>query len=256
MLNFQSIFHDDQSKWVVFLHGAGGSIQTWNYQVEDFKWKFNLLLIDLRDHGQSKNIVPAFSRYRFELVSGDIREVLDHVGVDKAHFVTMSFGSVLLQDFSMRYPDMVDKSIISGGIFRGTWPIRMFAQVAWFLNLFLSYPSMYRLFSYLVMPKKRNRKARRLYQIQARKLTRQEYMKWIGLHGEFFKLLKRFYHNYLDFKTLVIMGSDDYIFLKSARSFVALQPGAHIIELPDTGHVCNIESPVKFNRSALAFLSS
>ena len=49
----------DEKKWLVFIHGAGGSIATWNRQIDSLAPHFNLLLVDLRDHGQSKEIVPA-----------------------------------------------------------------------------------------------------------------------------------------------------------------------------------------------------
>ena len=44
--------------WLVFVHGAGGSIRTWKYQIEAFQPHYRLLLIDLRDHGFSKDILP------------------------------------------------------------------------------------------------------------------------------------------------------------------------------------------------------
>ncbi|MEO1256718.1 MAG: alpha/beta hydrolase, partial [Bacteroidota bacterium] len=48
---------------IVFIHGAGGSIQTWKYQFDAFKVDFNVLAIDLRDHGSSKHIQPAYNKY-------------------------------------------------------------------------------------------------------------------------------------------------------------------------------------------------
>ncbi len=254
MLHFEKIVSHPNHKWVVFIHGAGGSSKTWSHQVEKFRQHFNLLLIDLRDHGRSKNLRPNYEKYEFSIISNDIRQVLEHESITRAHFVTMSFGSVLLQDLAMRFPGMVDKCIISGGIFRGNLPIRVFVNMARFFNTFLSYPRMYGIFSYLLMPRKRNQKARRVYKIQAQKLTQKEYMKWIGLYSEFFALLKNFYNQVLNFQTLVIMGSDDYIFLKSARGFVSKQSNARLIEIPQTGHICNIESPGTFNDLCQSFL--
>ena len=33
--------------WLVFVHGAGGSIKTWKFQIDDLAKDFRLLLIDL-----------------------------------------------------------------------------------------------------------------------------------------------------------------------------------------------------------------
>ena len=154
----------------------------------------------------------------------------------------------------MRYPGMVDRSILSGGIFRGNAAIKLFVRSAKVLNYFMSFPRMYSLFSYLLMPKNRNQVARRVYQMQARRLTQKEYMKWVGLYAEFFALLRRFYDEQLRFPALVVMGGDDYVFLAAAKSFVARQPNAQLAEIPETGHICNIESADSFNQLAYSFL--
>ncbi len=239
--------------WIVFIHGAGGSIQTWKYQLEnmhDVRW----LAMDLRDHGQSKNILPSYQSYNFDIISKDIKEVLDFEGIKKASFITLSFGSVLLQAFSLRYPSVVERAVIAGGIFRGNALIKSFVHTARFLNLFLSYPTMYRTFSFLLMPKKRNQLARRIYQMQARKINQEEYLKWIDLYGEFFRLLKTFFHQEVPFPALVIMGGDDYIFLNAARSFSARRTNVSLAVLPKVGHICNIESPKAFNDLTQKFL--
>ncbi|MEL7001744.1 MAG: alpha/beta hydrolase [Bacteroidota bacterium] len=254
MLNYKTVLKSEQSPWVVFIHGAGGSLKTWLYQEQAYGQHFNLLLIDLRDHGESKQITPLYEHYNFELISADIKVVVDKVGITRAHFMTLSFGSVLLQDFSKRYPDLIDKIIIAGGIFKGNLAIKSFVHLARFFNLFLKYETMYKLFSYLLMPRERNQKARRLYQMQAKKLTQKEYMKWVGLYAEFFKLLKAFYNQKLPNDTLVIMGSDDFVFLKSAKSFAKRQPTARLIQIPMVGHICNIEAPEEFNSLSLSFL--
>ena len=254
MLNFKVIKNQQPTSWVVFIHGAGGSIQTWNYQVPELGKFFNLLLIDLRDHGSSKAVEPNFEHYQFNIISQDIKTILDHLQIHRAHFITLSFGSVLIQDFTMRFPGIADRIVIAGGIFKGNLAIRLFVALAKVFNYFLSYPTMYSLFSYLLMPRQRNQKARRIYQLQAQKLSSAEYMKWVGLYGEFFRLLDQFYHHMLPVPTLVVMGGDDYIFKKSAKDFVNKQPGTQLKILDGVGHICNIEAPQFFNHLVVEFL--
>ncbi len=255
LLHHEVYPHQTTTEWVVFIHGAGGNTKTWAYQLEAFTAHYNVLLLDLRDHGQSKNIEPAYSTYHFDMVSADIKAVLDSQGIATAHFVTLSFGSVMIQDFALRHPQVVQRIVIAGGIFKGTWAIRLFTQVARVFNVVLPYHTMYSLFSYLLMPRQRNQKARRLYQMQARRLTPEEYLKWVGLYGEFFRLLRRFYRQRLQSDVLVVMGGEDYIFLAGARAFVKRQQKAQLKVLPHAGHICNIEAPEAFNSLAIHFLT-
>lgn len=255
-LNHQFIIENENLPCLVFLHGAGGSISTWKYQVEAFKPYFRLLLLDLRDHGLSKNILPACETYSFEVIREDLNYLLEDLKIERTHFVTLSFGSVLVQDFQKHYPQKVGKIILAGGIFDCNWLTKSFVHSARFLNLFLSYKTMYNLFSYLLMPFKRNQLARKMYKKQADKITQEEYLKWIGLYAGFFSLLKDFAQSSVSNSMLIVMGSDDYIFLKSARKFTKNRECVLLKVIPKAGHICNIEASKEFNELSLDFLTN
>lgn len=255
MLNYQVTESDVSREWLVMIHGAGGSLKTWKYQQEYLSRHFNLLILDLRDHGLSKNLHPPYHTYTFQLISEDILAVMQHLEVTRAHFMSLSLGSVITQDFAIRYPHMIQSAVIAGGVFSATKSLRWFVQLGLSMNRFLPYRLMYALFSYLVMPHRRNQFARKVYQQQARLLQPSEYAKWLGLYSEFFSLLEGFYQSQLPFPMHVIMGKEDYIFLAGARKFVASQQLASLTEIPNCGHICNIECAEQFNQLAMAFLS-
>ncbi len=256
ILNFKTHILSQDAEWLVFIHGAGGSISTWKRQELYFSRYFNILMIDLRDHGNSKNIYPEHESYKFEIISSDLKKVIDHHQIQSAHFVTLSFGSVLMQDFASRYPGYIEKLVFIGAVFNGDLALKVFVRLAKFLNLFLSYPTMYRLFSFILMPRRENQFARRLYRSQAKKIAQDEYMKWLGLYREFFKLLKQFSGQVLDVPSLIMMGENDYLFLQSAREFNKSHKTTELVEVAGAGHIVNIEKPDAFNRITLDFLRS
>ncbi|NUO00844.1 MAG: alpha/beta fold hydrolase [Saprospiraceae bacterium] len=240
--------------WLVFIHGAGGAIATWKYQTEAFKPFFNLLLLDLRDHGLSKDVKPVFTSYNFDIVCEDILKVIDHLKIKQANFISLSLGSAILQRLDQRRPELVDKMVMAGGIFRATLKMRVLVHASKLLNLVLPYRHIYALFSLIILPKKNHEKSRRLYRQQARQLTQAEYMKWVGLYGEFFKVLDECFYRPLQKWSLVVMGAEDHVFFKAARRFVAQQEKATLVVIERCGHICNIEQWQRFNREALAFL--
>ncbi len=254
MLNFKTVYNDASDDWIVLIHGAGGSLKTWKHQEDHFATDFNLLIVDLRDHGQSKNVDPAHSSYSFEIISKDIIHVMDHLKISKAHFVALSLGSVIIQDLATRYPEVVKSAVVAGGIFSATRSLKIFIETALLFNRFLPYQLMYGLFSYLVMPRKRNQFARKVYQKQAQLLKPSEYRKWLGLYSEFFGLINGFYRNQIHFPMHVIMGEEDYIFLRGAHRFTNTQIKATITEIANCGHICNLECPTHFNELAMNFL--
>ncbi len=254
MLHFQTYELSKNTPWLVFIHGAGGAIATWRYQTEAFKPFFNLLLLDLRDHGLSKNVLPEFSSYNFDIVCDDILEVIDHLGIQRAHFISLSLGSAILQRIDQVRPDLIDRMVMAGGIFRATLKMRALVNASRLLNAVLPYRYIYALFSLIVLPKKNHEKSRRLYRQQAKRLTQAEYMKWVGLYGEFFQVLDEYFHCQLKKWSLVVMGAEDHVFFKAARRFVAKQEKATLVVIEKCGHICNVEQWQRFNMEALRFL--
>lgn len=255
MLHYQ-VYRNEGKEWLVFIHGAGGAIATWRYQTEAFKPYFNLLLLDLRDHGLSKNIHPEEETYDFDLVCTDILQVIDHLGIEKAHFISLSLGSAILQRLDQLRPELIAKMVMAGGIFRATLEMKFFVRAAYFLHHFLPYRWMYNIFSWVVLPKKNHQLSRRIYRMQAMKLSPGEYLKWVGLYGEFFKLLDNYFHRKLEKMSLVVMGAEDHVFFQAAKKFVERQEQARLVVFEKCGHICNIEQWQRFNQVTLQFLKA
>ena len=254
MINFNIIPNPASDIWVVFIHGAGGSIRTWKRQSDALHPYAKLLLIDLRDHGASLSIDPSPRQYDFELISNDIKEVLDHLKITKAHFITLSLGTVLIQDLSLRYPNYIGKLVMAGGIFNGNIMLKCFIQLAKTLNRLLPYVLMYRLCSFILMPQKKNRTSRMIYQREAKKLTKEAYIRWVSLSKYFIKLLNLFFKTKSSFESLIVMGGQDYVFLNGARKYSKNQPKTTFIIIPAVGHICNIEGASVFNSHVIDFL--
>jgi pimeloyl-ACP methyl ester carboxylesterase len=254
LLHHKTYLLNPEADWVVFIHGAGGSIVTWKYQIEAFRPFFNLLLLDLRDHGQSKNIEPAYEEYDFDIVTADVLKVIDHLQIKKAHFMSVSLGSVVLQKLDELRPELIDKMVMAGGVFRATFMIKVFVHSAKSLSHILPYRAIYNLFSWVVLPRRNHRQSRRIFRMQSQKLSPKEYLKWIGLYKDFFRLLKRFFRRELRNLSLVVMGDQDHVFFGAAERFTRTHQRAKLVIIEHCGHVCNIEQWESFNRTALDFL--
>lgn len=240
---------------MVFIHGAGGSLVTWKHQVKAFKPFFNLLLIDMRDHGYSKDMEPHYTAYDFDIVCDDILKVVDHVGVEKAHFLALSLGSIILQKLSDRRPEMITSMIMAGGVFKADWKIHLFAHSGKFLSHFVPFRWIYDTFIMIVLPKANHAPSRRMYRLQSKKLTNKEFLKWLGLYRDLFKVVRRFYRKRLGTNSLIVMGAEDHVFLNAAKRFAQKHAhAAELVVLDGVGHLCNLEATEAFNNSVLRFL--
>ena len=134
MLHYELHYRSAETPWMVFIHGAGGSLVTWKHQVREFRHLFNLLLIDMRDHGKSKGVTPSYEDYDFEIITDDILDVLNFLEIKKAHFLSLSLGSIILQKLHERRSELVHSMIMAGGVFKADWKIHVFAHSGQFLS--------------------------------------------------------------------------------------------------------------------------
>ena len=89
---------------VTLIHGVGSNLESWESVVPALAARFHVLRYDLRGHGQSgKPPGP----YALDDFVQDLRALLDSRGVDTTRLVGISFGGLIAQAFTLRYPDRV-----------------------------------------------------------------------------------------------------------------------------------------------------
>lgn len=255
LLHYTTHIVGEAADWMIFIHGAGGSSLTWKYQIEGFSPFFNLLLIDMRDHGYSKDLEPAFRSYNFDIISDDLLRTIDHAGVKKAHFIALSLGSIILQKLSARRPEMMTSMIMCGGVFKADWRISSFAHFGKFMSYFVPFRWIYDGFIMIVMPRKNHAFSRQQYRKQSLKLKPGEFLKWLGLYKDFFAVVRKFYETTLKTPSLLVNGSQDHVFLDAAKRYAAKHaPLAELVIMEGRGHLCNLEDRKGFNAIVLKWL--
>jgi len=98
---------------LVLIHGGVSSLEDWydaDY-VSQFSDDFQLLLVDLRGHGQSDA-----GTYSYDLFVDDILRVLDELEVDMFHVAGFSFGGWFVYGVAERVPDRILSMIVLDGV--------------------------------------------------------------------------------------------------------------------------------------------
>ncbi len=243
-----------QADWVVFVHGAGGSSAIWFKQVRDFRREFNVLLIDLRGHGESRRLPVSQFRYTFHDVSRDIIEVLDHIGIQRAHFVGISLGSLIIRSIADVDPGRVGTVVLGGAVTRLNLRSRVLVLIGNLFKHVIPYIWLYRFFAWIIMPRKRHRESRALFIREARKLCQKEFLRWFRLTRRVVPLLRTYEEQEIDAPTLYLMGQEDYMFLPAVQSLIQRHKSSILQIIEGAGHVCNVERPRVFNRHAISFM--
>jgi pimeloyl-ACP methyl ester carboxylesterase len=255
LINFKKIVQSPDAEWITFIHGAGGSSTIWFKQLKFFSKYFNLLLIDLRGHGISKDVEDKVNtEYTFQAIGDDVIEVLDYLNITKTHMIGISLGTIVIRELSERYPERIESLILGGAVMKMNFRTRSLMSFAKWFKSIIPYMYLYKFFAFIIMPKKNHSESRNLFVNEARKLCQREFKKWIVLFTKLTPILSIFRTYNPKQNTLYIMGSEDYLFLPAIKHLVSSQENSSLYVIPNCGHVVNIEAPNVFNNVVLDFL--
>jgi len=90
--------------WLVFSHSLACDHTMWDAQMAEFA-DFRILRFDTRGHGRSS--APA-GEYPLDVLADDLKAVLDAVSIQRCHFVGLSMGGMIGQQFLLKYPARFD----------------------------------------------------------------------------------------------------------------------------------------------------
>jgi len=256
LLNYNTYLHKTSKQWVTFVHGAGGSSSIWFKQIRSFGAEFNILVLDLRGHGNSKPALKdAFnSKYTFDSITNDIVEVIDHLNIEKSHFVGISLGTILIRNLAEKHPKRVESMIMGGAIMKLNFRSQVLMKLGVIFKSVVPYMLLYKFFAFIIMPKKNHRNSRLLFVNEAKKLYQKEFVRWFKLTSEINPLLRFFRAKDIKIPTLYVMGEEDHLFLPSIRNVVAKHMQSSLLVVENCGHVVNVEQPEAFNAETIKFI--
>jgi pimeloyl-ACP methyl ester carboxylesterase len=254
VLHYRTYIKDSSSPWVTFIHGAGGSSAIWFKQVREFKNHFNILLIDLRGHGKSDKGMWKKGD-SFHHISEEVMKVLNHLKIKSSHFIGISLGTIVIQTLARYYPDRITSMVLGGAVIRLNLRTNVLLSLGKIGRFFLPYMWLYRFFAYIIMPNSKHVESRNAFIRQAKKMCQTEFVRWFQLTRNINPYLRNLQFEFHNIPTLFIMGTEDYLFLPPVEYLVEKNKELQLVRIEDSGHVCNIDQPEKFNEMTIKFLT-
>lgn len=98
-------------KPLIMLHGNGGSIEAFKYQIPFFEKYYKVIAIDSRLQGKSGGSADTLS---YDMMAADFAGLLDYLHIDSAYVLGWSDGGIDGLILSMNFPGKVKKLAVSG----------------------------------------------------------------------------------------------------------------------------------------------
>lgn len=109
MAKVNYIFEGSGDKTIVFIHGLSDSLDYWRRLSLMLNDEYNVLLYDLRGHGESEIGNEKFS---MDILSDDLYNLFLKLNIQKASLIGLSLGGNIALTFTLKHPELVEKLVL------------------------------------------------------------------------------------------------------------------------------------------------
>ena len=246
---------------LIFVHEFAGDVGSWAPQMSFFARRYRAIAYNARGYPPS-DIPDDVSAYSQMIAMEDIKGVLDHLGIAKAHIVGLSMGGYAVLHFGLHHPDRA-LSITVAGAGYGSGDQEQFRKDSEIVARRFETQSMAEVTEFY------SRGPTRVQFIDKDPLGWQEFhdrlaagsAKGHGLTMRGVQMKRPSIFTLGDamekceVPTLIMTGDEDDPCLEAGIFMKRKLPRSGLIVFPKAGHAINIEEPDAFNRTLLDFLT-
>jgi pimeloyl-ACP methyl ester carboxylesterase len=247
---------------VIFVHEYAGDYRSWEPQMRHFGQRYRAITYNARGYPPS-DVPDDVGKYSQVRAADDIKAVLDHLRIDKAHVVGLSMGGFATLHFGFRHPARALSLCVAGcgyGAERGQ--TERFRAEAEAIAAFISEQGMQRFaekYAYgptrVQFENKDPRGFAEFKQMLAEHSALGARNTQLGVQRErpsLYDLVEPM--QALTVPTLILTGDEDWPCLAPGLLMKQTIPSAALSVMPNCGHAINIEDPDEFNRIVGAFI--
>jgi pimeloyl-ACP methyl ester carboxylesterase len=262
-LNGVSIYYESTGTGppLVFSHEFAGDYRSWKPQVDEFSSDYRCVTWNYR--GRPPSEVPEDEQmYSQDQLVEDLRALLDHLEIDKAHVAGLSMGGSVTLHFALKYPERCLSAVVAGA---GSGSVNrdLFEEdVARIVDL-LSTRTMSEfadIYAYAPTRTPFLEKDRDGWELFRRQLSEHSpvgsanMMRNIQLKRPTIFSLKEQLEA-LRVPTLILVGDEDEPCIEPGVFMRRTIPTSGLMFLPQSGHTINLEEPQMFNQAMREFLA-
>lgn len=246
-----------KGKPIVVLNGIMMSCASWKEFIEPFSANNHLILVDFLDQGRSDRMDGPFNQsIQVEVV----KTLLDHLAVEKACVMGLSYGGEVAQRFAIKYPERVERLLLMNttshtgpwlGDIGDAWNYAVDDPDAYYLT---TIPVIYSPGFYMMHNDWMNRRRDALRPVFSDKRFTEAIVRLTNSSRDYDV---RDQLHLITAPTLVLSGQQDYLTPLEEQQFICEHiPNSHHVILPSCGHCSTYEHPLLFAALVLGFCNA
>lgn len=240
-----------QGEPIVFIHGLGSSARDWEYQVPFFAQDYEVVVLDVRGHGQSDKPPGPYS---IPMFAKDVARLIEGLDIAPAHVVGISMGGMIALQLAVAHPQLVRTAVVVNSVpemvvrsWRGRFEV-------WQRLLMAPLFGMRKVGEVL---------GQRLFpNVQQGELRERFVERWAENDPRAYREAVKALVGWsvteelgtIACPVLVVSGDEDYTPVETKAAYVERIPQGEMVVIEDSRHGTPVDQPEAFNRAVQAFL--
>lgn len=236
---------------VLLVHGLGSSTLDWEYQLPALSARHQVVLMDVRGHGQSDK--PR-ERYSIAGFAADAAALIEHLGLAPVHLVGISMGGMIGFQLGVDHPELLRSltTVNSAPEVKPRSP-RDYLEVAkrWTLSRLLGLDTIAKALGRLLFPLPEQAELRAKVEERWPLNDKRAYLAALDAiigWGVRERLAR------ITCPTLVVTADRDYTPVAQKEAYVRELPDARLVVIEQSRHATPLDQPQRFNTTLLGFL--
>ncbi|MCS6802677.1 MAG: alpha/beta hydrolase [Chloroflexota bacterium] len=249
---------------IVFVHEFADDYRGWAPQVAAMARRYRTIAYNARGYPPSE-VPEDVRRYSQQRAADDLRDVIDGLGLERAHLCGISMGGYAALHFTIQHPERVRSLVLAGTGYGSTAAERakfqadvettarrmlsegMRSVASWYsrgptrVQFETKDPDGFRAFVARLAEHSDLGSANTFLGVQRERPSVFELKEHLAA---------------LDVPVLIIVGDEDDPCLEPALFLKRTIPRAGLVMLPKSGHTINLEEPERFNAAVLDFFAT
>ncbi len=261
-INQKQVFFEDEGsgKPIILLNGIMMSTRSWAPFVDSFKVNNRLIRVDFFDQGQTDKLIG--ETYTHQIQVDLLKSLFDHLKLEQASIVGISYGGEIAIQFAIQHPKLVDRLVLfNTAAYTNPW-LKDIGR-AWmaagktrngeaYYNTAI--PVIYSPGFYEKNQEWMQNRKKILVPVFSNALFLDQ-MERLTLSSESYDVKEKLHE--IKAETLIISAEDDYLTPVENQAYVAKRiPNSHWIKIPNAGHASMYEKPLLFTTLCLGFINA
>ncbi|MCV6590193.1 MAG: alpha/beta fold hydrolase [Marinobacterium sp.] len=238
---------------LLILHGLFGTYENWGSQIKGLAEHFQVIAVDLRNHGRS----PHADEFTYPAMAADVLELMDDLALTSAHILGHSMGGKVAMQIALTAPQRLRKLVVvdiapvayqphHDGVFKGLFNIEL-------AGLKSRGEADKQLAEYVLEPSVRAFLLKNLYRTEDKQFAWR--MNLPVIHSQYSNISLAPKGTPFSGTTLFIKGANsDYLIPAYRDQVVTLFPAASYKVIDGAGHWPHAEKAGMFSRTLLKWL--